>query len=77
MYNAYSVIFLLLQVGESEMTAEKFSVWCQQWRDPIPFFRFNPTLQNVVSPGETDDEKLIDMILDTKQYIADPVSSSI
>ena len=58
------------------MTAEKFAVWCRQWKDPIPFFRYNPELQSVISPGETDDEKLIDMLLDTKQYLVQIVRSS-
>ncbi len=65
---------ILSQVADSEMTAEKFAVWCQQWKDPIPFFRLNPSLQCVMSPGEVDDEKLIDMLLDTKLYLAKTVS---
>ena len=57
------------------MTAEKFAVTCRERKDPIPFFRLNPRLNNVVSPGEIDDNKLIDMLLDTKQYLAQTVST--
>ena len=46
-----------------------FSVQCK--RHNIPFFRFNPALIEVVSPGETNDEKLIDMLLQTRLYLQD------
>ena len=67
------IVCIELQLANSEMTAEKFAVWCDQWKNPIPFYRFNPRLQRVVSPGEVDDERLIDMLLDTKQYLAEEV----
>ena len=56
-------------VSESQMAAEKFAMMCKKWRHPIPFFRFSPQLQDVISPGETDDQKLVAMMLHTKQYL--------
>lgn len=46
-----------------------FSVHCN--RQNIPFFRFNPALVEVISPGETSDEKLMDMMLQTRLYLQD------
>ena len=44
-----------------------FSVHCK--RQNIPFFRFNPALVEVISPGETDDGKLVDMLLQARLYL--------
>ena len=67
-------VVMFFQVSESQMAAEKFAMMCKKWRHPIPFFRFSPQLQDVISPGETDDQKLVTMMLHTKQYLIEQVS---
>lgn len=52
------------------MAASKFSVWCRRRRHPIPFFRFSPQLSEVISPAETDDDILLEMMMQTKQYLS-------
>lgn len=37
---------------------------CKEQR--IPFYRFSPTLETVIASGETDDQKLIEMLTRTK-----------
>lgn len=32
----------------------------------IPFYRFSPHLNHVISAGETDNDKLLDMMLQTR-----------
>ena len=32
----------------------------------IPFYRFSPQLDDVIAAGETDNEKLLNMIMQTK-----------
>ena len=46
-----------------------------KYHDPIPFFCFNPQLIESVSPGEIDDWKIVEIIQQTKQYFASPVST--
>ena len=58
------------QLGDSENTAEKFSTQCKARHHPIRFFRFNPQLTEMVPTGETDDETLINMLVETKCYMA-------
>ena len=48
-------------------------MWCSKLKIPIPVFRFNPKLDSDISPGEVDDDKLIDMMIQTKFYIKDDV----
>ena len=42
-------------------------------RVPVPFFRFSPQLEEAVSPGETNDDKLIDLMIKTKLYLKQEV----
>ena len=57
-------------MDESEIIAEKFSTQCKARHRPIRFFRFNPQLKEIISLGETNDEKVIEMLIETKCYMA-------
>ena len=46
--------------------ARDFVIVCQT--EGIPFFRFNPTFQTFISPGEKDDKKILDLLIDTRLY---------
>ena len=61
-----------VQISELEATANTLVTSCQKYSDPILFFHFN--LQGV-SPGETNDLKTVEVILQTKQYLATQVST--
>ena len=63
-------------MSESENTAEKFANQCITRQPPIRFFRFNPKLKEMVATGETNDDKLIDMLIETKCYMANEESVS-
>lgn len=52
------------QLVESEMVAENCKSRCEE--QGIPFYRFSPHLKEVVAAGETDLNKLLDMIIQTK-----------
>ena len=51
-----------------------FAISCQRCFDPIPFIHFNPQLIEGVSPREMDDLKKVELILQTKQYLASQVN---
>lgn len=53
-----------MQLVESEMVANNCSSRCAE--QGIPFYRFSPQLKEVIAAGETDNEKLLDMIIQTK-----------
>ena len=53
-----------MQLVESERVAKNCSSRCAE--QGIPFYRFSPQLKEVIAAGETDDEKLLDMIIQTK-----------
>ena len=53
-----------IQLVESESVAENCRSRLQQ--KGIPFHRFNPHLDEVLPAGETDSEKLINMIMQTR-----------
>ena len=46
------------------MVAENSKSRCEE--QGIPFYRFSPHLKEVIAAGETDTEKLLDMIIQTK-----------
>ena len=46
------------------MVAKNCQSRCEE--QGILFYRFSPQLQHVIPAGETDNEKLMDMILETK-----------
>ena len=54
----------LLQLLDSESVAMNCMSRCEEQR--IPFYRFSPTLETVIASGETDDQKLIEMLTRTK-----------
>ena len=64
---AHPYISALSQLSESEETARRFSALCNDRK--IPFFRFNPDLFEVIATGETNDEKLVNMMLQTRIYL--------
>ena len=45
-------------------------------RVPIPFYRFSPQLDEAISPGETNDEKLVELIIKTKLYLSQKVCTN-
>ncbi len=60
-------INLSLQLVESEMVATNSKSRCEEQN--IPFFRFSPSLNEVIPAGETDNEKLFSMVLQTKTEV--------
>ena len=56
-----------VQLVESELVAENSKSRCAE--QDIPFFRFSPTFDEIVSSGETDVDKLINMVIQTKIYL--------
>ena len=56
-----------MQIGESEKVAENSRSRCKE--QDIPFYRFNPKLNDIIPAGETDNLKLMDMVLETKIQI--------
>ena len=52
---------------ESEKVAENSKSRCEE--QGIPFYRFNPQLKEIIPAGETDNEKLLDMVIETKIQI--------
>ena len=52
---------------ETEKVAENSKSRCKE--QDIPFYRFNPELKGIVSPGETDNAKILDMLIETKVQI--------
>ena len=53
-----------IQIVESEMVAENSRSRCEEQH--IPFYRFSATLDDIVEAGETDNDKLFNMVLKTK-----------
>ena len=49
------------------MIAENSQSRCRE--QAIPFYRFSPTLHEIIAYGETDNEKLFNMVIDTKGYL--------
>jgi len=56
-----------VQLVEAELVAENSRSRCAE--QDIPFFRFSPTFDEIVSSGETDVDKLINMVIQTKIYL--------
>ena len=52
---------------ETEKVAENSKSRCEE--QDIPFYRFNPDLKEIIPAGETDNEKLLDMVIETKIQI--------
>lgn len=52
---------------ETEKVAENSKSRCEE--QDIPFYRFNPSLKEIIPAGETDNEKLLDMIIEAKIQI--------
>ena len=57
----------ILQLVESEKVTENSRSRCQEQN--IPFYRFNPKLNDIIPAGETDNTKLLDMVIETKIQI--------
>lgn len=53
-----------MQLLESEIVAKSTRVRC--YEQNIPYYRFSPQLPHVIAAGETDSEKLVDMMLQTR-----------
>ena len=49
---------------ETEKVAENSKSRCEG--QDIPFYRFNPNLKEIIPAGETDNEKLLDMVIEAK-----------
>jgi len=62
-----SYLISSLQIGISEGEAENCRSRCE--KQGLPFYRFNPELSEVVALSESDNEKLIDMVLKTQLYL--------
>jgi len=51
---------LSLQLVESEIVANSCKIRCREQN--IPYYRFSPQLSQVISAGETDIDKLLEMM---------------
>lgn len=58
------LLTLPLQLVESEMVAKNCSMRCHE--QGIPYYRFSPHLSQVIGAGETDIDKLVDMMVQTR-----------
>ena len=58
------IFFFALKLVESEMVAMNCKSRCEE--QGIPFYRLSPILTEIVATGETDNEKLIDMMLQAR-----------
>ena len=56
-----------MQLVETEKVTENSKSRCKE--QGIPFYRFNPTLNDIIPAGETDNTKLLDMVIETKVQI--------
>lgn len=54
----------LMQLVESEIVAKNCQMRCHE--QDIPYYRFSPQLNHVVAAGETDTDKLLDMMLQAR-----------
>ena len=55
----------MLQLGDSETVARTCEIQFKQQN--IPYLRFNPVLDTPVSVGETDNKKLVEMVMLTRR----------
>ncbi len=63
--NFYLLCFVfLLQLVESEIVAKSCRSRCAEQN--IPYYRFSPHLTHVISAGETDNDKLLEMMWQTR-----------
>lgn len=53
-----------MQLVESELVAENSRSRCKE--QGIPFFRFSPKFDELIATGETDNEKLFNLVIKTK-----------
>lgn len=63
------MLTLIVQLVESEKVAENSQSRCKE--QGIPFYRFSPLLKNIIPAGETDNEKLLNMVIETKVQIGE------
>ena len=56
-----------MQLVETEKVAENSESRCKEL--DIPYYRFNPKLNDIIPAGETDNVKLMDMVIETKVQI--------
>lgn len=49
---------------ESEIVAKNCNMRCHEQN--IPYYRFSPQLSHVISAGETDTDRLVEMMLETR-----------
>ena len=62
-----SIHRFFVQLVETEKVAENSKSRCKE--QDIPFYRLNPELKEIIPPGETDNAKLLDMLIETKVQI--------
>jgi hypothetical protein len=68
-FNKYFMNILCLQVeGHAEACEETCRSMCRE--QGIGYVRLSPSLGSEVDSGETDDEKLMDMMWTTRKYMA-------
>ena len=60
---------LPFQFNESQVSAANNRSRCLE--QGISYYRYNPHLSEDISPGETDREKLVKMIVDARSYMND------
>ena len=54
----------LIQLNQSEKVAKNSQSRCEE--QDIPFYRFSPRLNEMIAGSETDNEKLFDMVIQTR-----------
>ena len=68
-------IITKLQIGESENVAENVKSRCKE--QGVDYYRFSPTMTKVISSGETDLDKLQDMVLMAKKSLIQTFQDSV
>ena len=59
--------YFITQIADPDKPAEDCRTWCRELK--IPFYRFSPQLPQKIEPGERDNVKLVDMIIEMKKYM--------
>ena len=60
----YYIIHGLIQLNQSEKVAKNSQSRCEE--QDIPFYRFSPRLNEMIAGSETDNEKLFDIVIQTR-----------
>ena len=64
MSDSLAIIHKIIQLNQSEKVARNSQSRCEE--QGIPFYRFSPELDEMIAGSETDNEKLFNMVIQTR-----------